>query len=162
MITDKLTILSGAVSAAGAVSGQAIAAASVVSTNAIDTGPRTIGANQPADLGVGEEIDINVSVLTAPTAATSIQFSIIQADDAALTSNVQVLVSTPSIAIASLPVGTLVPLSMRSAAPLAPKRYIGLRYDVTGTNTSAGTYFASVVADQAYAQRNYKSGFTVS
>jgi hypothetical protein len=163
MITDKLTIFSGSVSAAGAVAGQAITgAASVVSTNSYDTGPRAIGSNQPAKLGAGEPLNVAVQVLVAPADPTSVAFQLIQADDAALTSNVQVLTDSGTVAIASLVAGTNIQLPFRRPDPLAAKRYVGVRYVITGTNTNAGTYFAAVVADFADKQTSYKSGFLVS
>lgn len=163
MITDKLTIFSGAVSSAGAISGQAITgAASVVSTNSYDTGPRAIGSNQPVKLGAGEAVNVAIQVLVAPTGPTSVAFQLIQADDAALTSNVVVISDSGTIAIASLPVGTNIHVPFRRTDPLAAKRYVGVRYVITGTNTAAGTYFAAVVADFADAQTSYKSGYTLS
>lgn len=161
MITDAFTIFSGAVSAAGALSGQAITASPTVSTNAIDTGPRSIGNNQPVDFGAGTEVEFSISVLTAPTGPTSVEFQVIQADDGALTSNVEVLDSTGTIPIASLPAGTNV---FMTPAPgvRASKRYVGVRYVITGTNTNAGTYFAALVANLHNKATFYRSGFAVS
>jgi hypothetical protein len=163
MITDKLTIFSGAVSSAGAISGQAITgAASVVSTNSYDTGPRAIGSNQAVKLGAGEPLKVVVNVRVAPADPTSVAFQLIQADDAALTSNVQVLNDSGTIAIASLVAGVNIELPFRRPDPLAAKRYVGVRYVITGTNTNAGTYFAAAVADFADVQTSYKSGYTLS
>ena len=163
MITDKLTIFSGAVSSAGVVTGQAITgAASVVSTNSYDTGPRAIGGNQAVKLGAGESLYVCVNIRTAPTDPTSVAFQLIQADDAALTSNVQVIVDSGTIAIASLVAGTNIELEFRRPNPLAAKRYVGVRYVITGTNTNAGTYFAAMVADFAGPQTSYASGYTLS
>jgi hypothetical protein len=162
MITDNFTIFSGAVSAAGVLSGQAITgAASVVSTNALDTGPRALGSNQPVDLGQGNTIEIAIPVLVAPADPTSIEFQLIQADDGALTSNVQVLVSSGAIPIASLPAGSIVYLNADSNVRAA-KRYVGVRYVVAGTNTNAGTYFASVVANKHDKPTHYKVGSLIS
>lgn len=162
MITDAFTIFSGAVSSAGALSGQAITgAANVVSTNSIDTGPRSLGNNQPVDIGAGTELDFCISVLVAPADPTSIEFQIIQADDGALTSNVQVLDSTGAIPIASLPVGTNVFMTPASNVR-ASKRYVGIRYVVAGTNTNAGTYFAALVANRHDKPTFYRGGFAVS
>ncbi len=162
MITDNFTIFSGAVSSAGVLSGQAITgAASVVSTNSIDTGPRSIGSNQPVDLGQGNPVQVAIPVLVAPADPTSIEFQLIQADDGALTSNVQVLVSSGAIPIASLPVGSIVFLDANSNVR-ASKRYVGVRYVVAGTNTNAGTYFASVVANKHDKATFYRSGYAIS
>lgn len=162
MITDKLTMFSGSVSSAGALSGQAIAASPTVSTNSYDTGPRAIGGNQPARVGSGEELQVCVTVLVAPTVATSVEFQLIQADDAALTTNVEVISSTGAIAIASLTLLTNLYLEFRRTDPLAPRRYIGVRYVVVGTATSAGTYSAAMVANFADKQTSYASGYSIS
>ena len=67
MILDNLLFLSGAVSAAGVLTGQAAnGAGSVLSTNTIDTAPLTIGGNQPGEFGAGEGLKVEFSVLTAP------------------------------------------------------------------------------------------------
>ena len=161
MIIDNFTILEGAVSGAGALTGVAVVATNQVSTNSIDTGPRAIGSNQPVDLGQGNPVQFSIVTLTAPTVATSVEFQLIQADDGALTSNVQVLESSGAIPIASLPIGATVFMSPDSNVR-ASKRYVGLRYVVTGTATSAGTYFASVVAGKQDKATFYKSGFTLS
>jgi hypothetical protein len=155
MITDANLILSGSVSAAGVLSGQAAnGAGNVLGTNTIDLGPLSLGGNQVADVGSGEPLEIEFSVITAPTVGTNVQFQLIQADDAALTSNVQVINQTDAFPIASLPAGTLVPLHWDRAAPYAPKRYVGVRY----VNT-----VASVVKNvQDVKNLYFKSGFAVS
>lgn len=162
MITDAFTLFSGALSAAGVLTGQAITASPTVSTNSYDTGPRAIGSNQPVDLGNGNEIKVAISVLVAPTVATSVEFQLVQADDAALTTNVEVLSSTGAIPIASLPLGLLLELQF-IGANLTARRYVGVRYVVVGTATSAGTYAAAMVADRQDVKNTvYKSGFLIS
>jgi hypothetical protein len=164
MILDNLLLLSGAVSAAGVLSGQAVAGTdtSVLSTNTLDTGPLALGGNQPSNLGAGEDLKLAFSVLTAPTVGTSVQFQLIQADDAALTSNVQVINQTGAIPIASLPAGTLVPLDYGDASLLAAKRYIGVRYVLVGAIASM-VVTAAIVKDVASVKNMlYKSGYLVS
>lgn len=163
MILDNNLFLSGAVSAAGVLSGQSVAAtdSSVLSTNTIDLGPLTIGGNQVGDTGAGEHLAIEFSILVAPTVGTSVQFQLIQADDAALTSNVQIINETGALTIAQLPIGTLVPLNWDRAAPLAPKRYIGVRYVTVGAIASMSVV-AAVVKNVADVKNiYYKSGFAV-
>jgi hypothetical protein len=164
MILDNHLLLSGAVSAAGVLSGQAVAGTdtSVLSTNTLDTGPLALGSNQPSNLGAGEELKLAFSILTAPSAGTSVKFELIQADDAALTSNVEVLSSTGAFPIASLPIGTLVPLNYRDASPLAAKRYIGVRYVLVGAIASM-VVTAAIVKDVASVKNMlYRSGFAVT
>lgn len=162
MILDANMLLSGSVSALNVLTGQAVnGAGSFLSTNTIDAGPLSIGSNQAGDLGAGEGLSVEFSVLTAPTVGTSVQFQIIQADDAALTSNVQVINQTDAIPIASLTIGKIVPLKWDPAAPYTPKRYIGARYVNVGAIATA-SYAAAVVKDvQAVQNMTYKSGFSV-
>jgi hypothetical protein len=162
MILDNNLVLSGAISAAGVLSGQLITANSTLSTNTIDLGPLTIGSNQAGDTGAGEPLELEFSVLVAPATATTMQFQLIQADDAALTSNVQIINQTDAFPIASLPAGTLVPLHWDRAAPYAPKRYIGARYIATGSTVTAMSVVASVVKNvQDVKNIFYKSGFAI-
>jgi hypothetical protein len=163
MILDNFDFLSGSVSAAGALSGQLITNNSTLGTNTLDLGPLTLGGNQPGDLGAGADLSIMFSILVAPTTCTTMQFQLIQADDAALTSNVQIINQTDAFPIASLPAGTLVPLGWDPAAPYAPKRYIGVRYIGTGSTVAAMSVTAAVVKDpQAAKNILYKSGFSVT
>lgn len=163
MILDNFQFLSGAISAAGVLSGQLITNNSTLSTNTIDLAPLAIGGNQPGDTGAGNDLTIVFSILVAPATATTMQFQLIQADDAALTTNVQVINQTDAFPIASLPAGTVVPLGWDPAAPYAPKRYIGVRYVGTGSAVTAMSVAAAVVKDpQAVKNLYYKSGFAVS
>lgn len=163
MILDNALLLSGSVSALGVLTGQAAnGAGSILSSNTIDIAPLTLGGNQAGDIGAGEDLYVEFSVLTAPTVGTTVRFQIIQADDAALTSNVQVINQTDDIPIASLPAGTLVPLGWDPAAPYPPKRYVGARYVNTGA-IATFSVVASVVKDvQGLKNIYYKSGYTVN
>lgn len=163
MILDNFYTLSGAVSAAGVLTGQSVTGTntSVLSTNTVDLGPLTIGGNQTGDLGAGEAMEIAFSILAAPTGGTSVQFQLIQADDTALSSNVQVLVQTDAIPIASLPINTIVPLHWDRAAPYTPKRYIGARYVLVGAIASTSVF--ATLAKNVHDVKNifFKSGFAV-
>jgi len=162
MILDNALILSGAVSALGVLTGQSVTGAgNVLGTNTIDIAPLTIGGNQAADIGAGEQMNIEFSVLVAPTVGTSVQFQLIQADDAALTSNVQVISQTDAFPIAMLPAGTLVPLKWDRAAPYAAKRYVGVRYVNAGSIATFSV--AATVMKNVQDVKNIfmKSGFAV-
>lgn len=163
MIIDALLTLFGSISAAGVLTGAAAnGAGNILSTNTVDLAPLTIGGNQPSDTGAGNDLTVVFTVLTAPTVGTSVQFQLIQADDAALTSNVQVICQTDAFPIASLPAGTLVPLGLDPAAPYAPKRYFGARIVNVGAIATLSV-FASITKDpQALKNLYYKSGFLVS
>lgn len=163
MILDALMLLSGSVAAAtGVLTGQAAnGAGSILSTNTIDIAPLTLGGNQAGDIGSGEDLYVEFSVLTAPTVGTSVQFQIIQADDAALTTNVQVINQTDAIPIASLPAGTIVPLGWDPAAPFPPKRYVGARYVNVGAIATFSVAACVVKNVQGVKNIYYKSGFAV-
>lgn len=162
MILDNLLVLCGAISAAGVVSGQAMnGAGNILSVNTVDLAPLTIGANQPGDTGAGEPLNVAFSVLTAPTVGTSVQFQIIQADDAALTVNVQVISGTDAFPIAALPVGTLIPLKWDRAAPYPGKRYFGARVVNVGAIATLSIFAAVVKSVQDLKNLNYKSGYAV-
>jgi hypothetical protein len=162
MILDNFLMLSGAVSAAGVISGQAAnGAGNILSTNTIDTAPLTIGGNQVSDVGAGNQMHVAFSVLTAPTVGTSVQFQLIQADDAALTTNVQVISQTDAFTIAQLPIGTLVPLKWDRAAPFAPKRYVGARYVNVGAIATFSVTAVCAKDIQDVKNIHYKSGFAV-
>lgn len=162
MILDAAMLLSGAYSANGVLTGQAVnGAGSILSSNTIDTAPLTIGGNQAADTGVGEELFVEFSVLTAPTGGTNVRFQLIQADDAALTSNVQVINQTDDIPIANLATGTIVPLHWDPAAPYPAKRYVGARYVNTGA-IATFSVAAAVTKNVQARQTSLKSGYSVA
>lgn len=163
MVLDGLLLLSGAVSATNVLTGQAVnGAGSFLSSNTIDIAPLALGGNQAGDFGAGENLYVEISVVTAPTVGTNVQFQLIQADDAALTTNVQVISQTDAYPIAQLTAGQLVPMRWDPAAPYPPKRYVGLRYVNTGAIATA-SYVAAIVKDiQTVKNMYYKSGFAVS
>lgn len=162
MIIDNLLVLMGTVSALGVVSGQAAnGAGNILSVNTVDLAPLTIGANQPGDTGAGEALEVLFTVLTAPTVGTNVQFQLIQADDAALTVNVQVINQTDAFAIAALPAGSLVPLHWDRAAPYPGKRYFGARVVNTGVIATFSVFAAVAKTVQDLKNLNYKSGYAV-
>ncbi len=162
MILDNFALLAGSISATGVVTGQAANGAGfVLGTNTLDLAPLSIGGNQPGDTGSGEPLDIEFSILTAPTVGTNVQFQLIQADDAALSVNVQVINQTDAFPIANLPAGSLVPLRIDQAAPYSPKRYIGVRFNNTGAIATLSVVAAIVKNSQSLKNLFYKSGFIV-
>lgn len=164
MLLDNFALLSGSYSAAGVLTGQTVTA-TAVSTNTYDTAPLTIGANQPNDIGRGEPIEVAISVLQTVTAAgaATVNFELIQADDAALSVNVETLVQTGAIPKATLVAGALVALHYDRAAPLAARRYIGVRYTIGTGPLTAGIFSAVIVKNIADIANIYaKSGYLVS
>jgi predicted RecA/RadA family phage recombinase len=154
MITDVLTQFSGGYSG-GVATGQTVTGtdASVLSTNTYDLGVAR-------DIGKGEPLDVAVHVVTAAAGGTSVRFQVIQADDAALTSNVQVIVQTADIPVATLVAGASIPLTIDRVEPFGAKRYLGMRYVTVGA-VSAGAYWAAITHDISDRQVNYPGGYTV-
>ena len=159
MITDNNLQLSGSW-AAGVWTPQAITAASTLSTNVVDLA--SMSPNQPIDLGMGDALEIAIAVAVAPTTPTSVEFQMVTADDAAITTNIQVVVSTQAIVIASLPLGRQIVLHVDRSAPYIARRYLALRYVVVGTVTTSGSYIAEIVKSVGDLQNTqYKAGYAV-
>jgi hypothetical protein len=154
MITDALLQLSGSY-AAGVLTGQTVTGTNtaVLSTNTLDLGVAR-------DIGKGEMLEIAIEVVTAASGGTSVQFQLIEADDAALTTNVQVIVQTDATPVATLAVGVQVPLHVDRVDPYPARRYLGLRYQLVGA-VAAGAYFAAIVKNIADKQVNFANGFAV-
>lgn len=163
MYLDALLLLSGAISAAGVLSGQSVTGTdtSVLSTNTIDNGPLSLGGNQAVDLGAGEPLNVAFSILAAPTVGTSVEFQIVMADNAALSSNLKVLASSGPIVIASLPIKAVVPVKVGRAAPYAPKRYFGARYVLVGAIATLSVSAAVVKDVQEVKNLFNTNGFAV-
>lgn len=161
MILDAALLFSGSVAPNNVLTGQSlVGTGNILSQNTVDIAPLLNGGNQAGDFGIGESLNIAFAIGTGVTGGTSIRFQLIQADDAALTTGVQVINQTDDIPVALLTAGTLVPLGWDSAAPYPSKRYIGCRYVIAGT-TTAGTVSAAVVKDLQFRQQAYKSGYVV-
>ena len=165
MIIDGLLQFSGSVNP---VAGQLVTAlGNTLSTNVIDTAG--VGLfSQPRDLGMGHSLDIAITCLAAVTSggAATVGFQLVEADDAAISVNVQVIVQTDAIPVASLTLGTIVPLHYDRAAPYPARRYIALRY-VVGTavlTNATGQFFAGIVNNLQDRGNNtiYQNGFTVA
>ena len=161
MVFDNLSVLAGSIAASGALVGQAANGAGfVLGTNTLDLAPLTLGGNQLSDLGAGELVNVTLFVQSAPTVGTNVQFQIIQADDAALSVNVQVLVQTDAFPIANLPAGAIINMGLDQAAPYTPKRYIGVRFNNTGAIATFAA-FAGVTKTVQTKSVLVKSGYAV-
>lgn len=117
----------------------------------------TINGNSPVnDLGRGNELQIVVQVTEAFTGANgTVLVELVQADNEALTSNLQSLTQAPGgsitvgVAVALLVVG----YKWRLAIPRGgvSKRYLGLRYNIFTTNMTTGKVSAFLAKDVASA-----------
>lgn len=98
----------------------------------------------PTDMGEGYPLYLVVQISTAMTGGTSVAFNLVTADNAALSSGDEVLLSSAVIAQASATAGTLalvVPLPKAEY-----KRYLGVTATRLGTST-AGAVSAFLVQD---------------
>jgi hypothetical protein len=155
MMIDNNLVVSGAVSAAGVISGQTATGTdtSVLSTNTIDLGTTR-------DLGEGADQYGRFEVITAASGGTSVEFQVIAADAAALTGNVTVVGTTGAIAVASLTAGARFACAINPRLASKGQRYLGVRYVTVGA-VAAGAYFADIGCEVQDGQKFYPNGFAV-
>lgn len=158
MILDNNLIVSGTVGGTAlspTITGQTVTGASaVLSTNTIDL-------QNARDIGEGNDLlKARATVITAFTGLTALTIEIIQADDAALSTNVNVFGSSGAIPVASLTAGKLFEIEMNARIGSTGQRYLGLRYTPTGTGT-AGAILADFGAEYQDGRKFYTSGFAV-
>jgi hypothetical protein len=163
MIIDALLQFSGTITG-NTVTGQSLAgtAQTFTSTNVVDLAGVGTG-NTARDLGMGEGMEIMVEVTAAFTGGTSMQVALVVADDAAITTNVTTVILEAALPIASLTVGTQIPIHLDRVAPLTARRYMALQYITLGTMT-AGSVVAAVTKSVQDKGNNtlFNSGFTVA
>lgn len=122
-----------------------------LSTNTIDlglTGSPAIGGTILYDIGRGSPVLIIAQVVTTFTSggAGTLAVQFVQADNAALSTNLEVLQATDAIALATLTAGYTFRLS---AVPSGvSKRYIGLRYVIGTAAMTAGAVTAGLALDR--------------
>jgi hypothetical protein len=91
------------------------------------------------------DLELVIELLATFTSggAATLQVQFIQADDGALTTNVEVLEETRAYALAALVIGSQIPLR----TPVGIKRrFIGLQYVIGTAAFTAGSVFAGYVA----------------
>lgn len=140
-------------------SAQAVTATAVSASSVDMLAARDIGAGKPI------RAVFNCSVTAASGGTTTVQFQIIVADDAALTSNVTVIGDSGPLDKSVLVANQVQPVvtanqSMTSALALG-KRYLGVRFVVNTTNLTAGTFSAKFALDSDATPKAYPSGYTV-
>lgn len=156
MILDRNLIVSGSVGGTAttpSITGQAITA-TAVSTDSIDL-------SQARDtFSGGDKLKLNVVLPAAFDTLTTLSFEIVQADDAALTSNVTVVGSSGPVALARLTAGARFTVEGNTRIGSLGQRYLGARYTVAGTNPTQGSVLAAF-NDQVQDFKTYGSGFAV-
>jgi hypothetical protein len=120
MYTDKQTLCSDS----------QVVTATAVSTNSYDTGNLT----PKRDIGRGEDLRAIAQIVGAPTGGTSIQGEIIQADDSALTTNVETLSLGPVVGKRLID----------QVLPSNTRRFVGFRYTVVGSPSPGATIQAGL------------------
>lgn len=142
MITDKLLRVS---------EDQAITT-TAVSTNTIDLGVAR-------DIGEGTSLTMYFTVTAAMVGGTSINFEVVNDDNAALTSPA-VIGASGAILTAGLTVGANIAVKLNPSIGTTGQRYVGARYTVVGTYSS-GTVTADMVETIQDGKKYYASGFVL-
>lgn len=132
----------------------AAAAGNILSTNAIDTWGAAsaptipgLGGSVLKDVGRGNSPKLLAQVTETVTSggAATVQFQLVMADDAALTTNLTVLAETPAIGYATCVAGYQARLEV---PPGVSRRYLGMRYIIGTATTTAGKVTAGLVSDK--------------
>lgn len=144
MILDRQNMVSSAQAVAGT--------GNLISTDTIDL-------LQARDIGTGEDqLEMFFQIVDTLAGGSSIDYQVIIADDAALTSNVEVLGATG--AQTTLAGGSRFHVKLNRRPTGLGKRYLGVRYVRAGTFTD-GTVTAGLVLDAQDQGKNYPSGYTI-
>jgi len=128
-------------------------ATTALSSNSIDL-------SVARDIGEGKELFFNFAITEAiPQTTASLVFEIVIADNAALDSNLVVLIQTPAIAYTALTLGTNVVVPIPPKVGSLGKRYLGVRYTTGGNATGlTGKVTADVVETIQDGKKFYPSG----
>lgn len=122
--------------------------ATYLSDKSIDmraTGTVPLGGSPLADAGLSDaEIIAQVTEAFTTAAGGTLQVNVVVADDAALTSNLVILASTPVLAAAGLVAGYQFRVAT-DIPPMGTKRYLGLQYVIGTGAMSTGKITAGVV-----------------
>lgn len=152
MITDRLLVVSGSNNPGSAISGQAITG-DAVSTDTIDLGTAR-------DIGEGQQLYMVFTVVTTFDNLTSLDLEVISSANANLSSHT-VLAET-NVLLAGLTAGRQYVVAIPPQIASLGQRYLGARYDVNGTNPTAGSILAEVVMNIQDGRKFYASGFSVA
>lgn len=144
MITDDFLLFANAQASVRA-------AGNYTSTNVLDLGSKR-------DIGSGEKLEIFINVDVSFAGGTSVEFQVVTADDAGISTNVTVRGSTGAIPLASLIAGFSTYLDVPNVAGTG-QRYMAIRAVGVGTFT-LGSFSARIVKDTVDA-KVYASGWTI-
>jgi hypothetical protein len=144
--------VSGSNNPGSAISGQAITG-DAVSTDTIDLGTAR-------DIGEGQQLYMVFTVVTTFDNLTSLDLEVISSANANLSSHT-VLAET-NVLLAGLTAGRQYVVAIPPQIASLGQRYLGARYDVNGTNPTAGSILAEVVMNIQDGRKFYASGFSVA
>lgn len=158
MILDALLQLSGG---QNPQIGQAVTTTTAMSTNTFDMAATPKA--QTSDYGMGNALEVYVGVTQSAAAAgaATVTFQLLQADDSAMSSNLQVIAQTDAVPIANLTAGSQVVLHYDRATPYPPRRYVAVRYVVGNGPLTAGAFTASLVKSVQDRNTIYPAGFSI-
>ncbi len=139
----------------------------IVSTDSIDLNPDGgIGQNQAPDIGSGMKIKGSFTITEAVVGTVStVQFQIITATDAALTTSVVVVGTSIAIPEAQLTLGKNIFVEMNQDlldSQGMVQRFLGAQYVIAVATTTLGLVTTNFVIDVQDGQRFYLSGFVVA
>ena len=156
MILDLQTMFSGTVAVDGTKTAQGPITATQISANVLDL--RNAALPALVEEGIhGADVWLEVRVVQAFNNLTTLTITL-ESDVAATLASAPVVHATVAVALAALTANTVVARLLLPSADY--KRYLGLRFTVTGTAPSTGTLLANIALD---VQRNktYPAGFTI-
>jgi hypothetical protein len=143
--------------------------ATAISTNVYDLFTEGLGAtttgvtpNTRLDIGAGEPVWLIVSTAVTATDTGSdatLVVSLETADNAALSTNAEVVFTTAALAFAAFATAGTRLVAVRLPAYLY-RRYLGVRYTVANGPLTAGAFDAFIVLDADF-QRYYRSGVVI-
>jgi len=127
---------------------------------------KSIDLQSARDIGEGENLYMlfNIDVAVTSSAAYTMQFQIITADNADLTGNVKILNQSDAISKATLVAGYYFPLQIPPNIGTKGQRYLGVQVTPGGAaDATAGKYTAQVIKNIEDAKgKEYPSGFSIS
>ena len=168
-VLDHLIALIGNVNANGTIVPALVTAVGTTTGasagfNVIDLNP-SLGAANGGELAGALDVLVQVLQTLTSAGAATIQFQLVQADDANLTTNVQVLTQTDAFPFGLLVAGTREALNWARAAPYVPRRFAGVRIIIAGAPlTNATGQFYAVVGEGFHDSpaRLFRTGFAIA
>lgn len=114
------------------------AAQTIDSTNSLD-----LGAVGGREVGTGAQVCVHLRVTTAFTGAGTVTIALVEDADGTLSAGANVLRQTDALAIAELPLGAIIELTV--PAEQITLRYLGVRVTTTSTGPTAGNLEGGIV-----------------